>query len=65
LKIAALVAFAYFTCRAAEHTLISIDFDQQAIPVKTLAGSWEKKSFGHIGEGGFPYYHTSARPRRR
>ena len=46
MKIAALVAFAYFTCRAAEHTLISIDFDQQAIPVKTLAGSWEKNPSG-------------------
>ena len=46
MKIAALVAFAYFTCRAAEQTLLSIDFDQQGIPVKMLAGSWKKNPMG-------------------
>jgi hypothetical protein len=46
MKIAALVAFVHFACCAAEQTLLSIDFDQQTFPVKTLTGSWEKNSMG-------------------
>lgn len=46
MKIAVLVAFTFFTCRATEQTLLSIDFDQQGIPVKMLAGSWKKNPMG-------------------
>jgi len=46
MKAAMSVTLAFFTCHAAQQTLLSIDFDQQIIPVKTIAGSWEKDPSG-------------------